>query len=86
MNCCNGFKGGVVEEDRLEVGVVDTLEVGEMGAVDGLGVIRWTEEEEGQWMGRLETTGILSEGLSYTDPHWLCYTTIWATFIFTNST
>ena len=40
MNCSHDFKVGVVEEDRLEVEVVDTLEVGEMGAVECLGVIR----------------------------------------------
>ena len=86
LNCSHDFKVGGVEEDRLEVEVVDPLEVGGMGAADGLGVIRWREGEEGRWMARLENTGILSEGLSFTDPHWLgCVIQQWATFTFINS-
>ena len=75
MKLCHEIKVGVVEEDRLKVEVVDTLEVAEIGPVDDLGVIRWGEEEEGLGMTRLETTSLLSEGLSFTNPHW-CSTTM----------
>ena len=86
MKFFHDFKVGGVEEDRLEVEVVDTLEVGRMGAVDGFGVISWRDEEEVCLMARLETTGILSECLSFTDPHWLgCVIQQWVTFTFTNS-
>ena len=69
LNCFHDSIVGGVEEDRLGAEVVETSKVGEMGAVNGLGVIRLGEGEEGQWMGRLENTGILSEGLSFTDPY-----------------
>ena len=69
LNCFNDSKLGGVEEDRLGVEVVETSKVTEIGAVYGLGVIRWGEGEEGQWLGRLENTDILSEGLSFTDPY-----------------
>ena len=87
LNCFNDSKLGGVEEDRLGVEVVETSKVTEIGAVYGLGVIRWGEGEEGQWMGRLENTGILSEGLSFTDPYSMdCVILQRAILTFTNST
>ena len=58
LNCCLDCKVGEHEEDRLEIEVVDTMEVTEMGAADGLGMIRWREEGEGLLMSRLGNTGI----------------------------
>ena len=63
MNCFHDLKDVGVEEDRLGVKVVNILEV---DAEDGLGVISWKKEEEGRWMATLETTGIFSESLSFT--------------------
>ena len=67
--CCHDFKVGGVEGDRLDVEVVDKLEVKEMSAADGLGIIKWREEGKGSWKAMLENTDFLSEGLSFTDHH-----------------
>ena len=86
MKCFHDLKVDGVEEDRRGFEVVNLLEVGELGAADSLGVISLMEEEEVRWMGMLEITRILSEGLSFTDLHLLgCVIEQWARFTFTNS-
>ena len=48
---------------------MDPMEVEEMSAADGLGMVKWREGGEGTWKAMLENTDFLSEGLSFTDHH-----------------